>query len=92
MYFVAPKKGIIYGLTAQCGIAPGASQSFAYTVRKNNADTASTATIAGTGVFQATSNAIVSFNETDYISLKLVTSATAAAANHRAGIKVAYFG
>lgn len=92
MYFVAPKKGMVYGLTAQCGLAPGASQSFVYTLRKQLADSGTTATITGASSFSATTNAITMFNEGDVLSVKLVTSATAAASNHRVGLKIAYFG
>ena len=90
--FVAPKRGIIYNLTAQCDTAPGSGQSFTYTARKNSIDQGTVATITGAGVFVGSSNAITEFSQGDNISLKLVTSTTAAASNHRVSLKVAYFG
>jgi len=92
MHFIAHKRGIIFGLVAQCGGAPGASESFTYTARKNFVDTAVTATITGASSFDASSTTIIPFAAGDNLTMKLVTSAAAVARNHRAILKVVYFG
>ena len=89
--WVAPKAGVITNFSAQCGSAPGASQTFVYTVRVNSADTAMVATISGTGSFGATSTVPVAFTAGQNISIKLVTSAGAAAAFHRTVLSLRYF-
>jgi hypothetical protein len=92
MQFVAPKKGIIFGFDAQCATAPGAGQSFVYTVRVQGVDSGSVATITGASSFNATSGSITTFSAGQNVSIKLVTSATANQSTHRASLKVAYFG
>jgi len=92
MMFVAPKKGIIYGLNAQSGVAPGAGETFVYIVRKQFVDSGTTSTTSGASSFGSSSAAITAFNAGENISVKLVTSATAAASTHRVSLKVAYFG
>lgn len=92
MSFVAPKNGIVYGLTAQSVAAPGSGESFTYTVRKQSVDSGTTSTTSGASSFSSTSSSITSFNAGDNLSLKLVTSGAASATTHRASVKVAYFG
>jgi len=67
-----------------CNTAPGAGQSFTYTLRANGADTAITGTTSGAGVFQSTnSGGPVGINSGIDVSVKLVTSGSAALAVHR---------
>jgi hypothetical protein len=83
---------MIYGMNAQCGTAPGAEQSFTYTSRINFADSGTSVVISGAGSFVGSTSVITFFSEGDNISVKLVTSGTAAQATHRSGLKVVYFG
>lgn len=71
---------------ASVDAVPGAGQSFSYVARKNSVDTSMTAVISGAASFSAATNATtpaVLFAPDDGASLKLTTSAAAAAANHR---------
>jgi hypothetical protein len=71
------------------GNAPGSGQSYTYTIRDGGVDTAITATQSGTGVFTATfSGGPVTFTGGDNISLKVVTSATAATTRYRGNIQL----
>lgn len=76
------------GMVAACTAAPGAAQTFTYTLRKNGVDTGLTLTITGAASFlgkakAATPLPALVFDEDDFWSIKLVTSAGAAVANHR---------
>ena len=88
--WIAPSAGVIYAITAQNDTAPGAGQSFVYTVRKQLADQGLACTTTGAGVFGSTAAGFVEFAANDQLAVKLVTSATAAAASHRVVLKVAY--
>lgn len=67
-----------------CNTAPGAGQSFTYTVRVNGGSTAVVGTTSGAGVFTATfTGGPVGINPNTDVDVQLVTSATAAAAVHR---------
>lgn len=68
-----------------CDTAPGAGQSFTYTVRVNAASTAIVGTTAGAGVFTATvvGGAVGIFPGGQSVDIQLVTSAGANAAVHR---------
>jgi hypothetical protein len=88
--WIAPSAGVVYGLTAQNNTAPGAGQSLTYTFRKNGGDQGLACTTTGAGVFGSTAAGFVEFAAGDQLSVKLVTSATAAAASHRVVLKVAY--
>lgn len=64
--------------------APGAGQTYTYSIRKNSADSGITGVISGASSFQATmSGGPVSFGPNHSIDLKVTTSATAALATHR---------
>lgn len=66
-------------LYAYASIAPASGQTIVVTLRKNEADTAITCTITGTGAATAASNDLahsVSFSAGDRMSVKAVTSAT----------------
>jgi hypothetical protein len=82
--FYQSKPGIISDLWVACDTAPGAGQSFTYTVCVNGTPSAMTATISGASSFLAyTSANPVAFSNADAITVRLVTSAGAATANHR---------
>jgi hypothetical protein len=76
-------------IVIQNTVAPGAGQSFTYTLRVNNADSAITGSTSGAGVFQATmSGGPVSIGPLKPIAIKLVTSAAAGVARHRGYIQL----
>jgi hypothetical protein len=84
----------ILRIWAATDVAPGAAQSFTYTARKNTADTAMTAASTGAASFSAATNntaPAVLVAVDDGLSMKLVTSAGAAAANHRWYISLAEY-
>lgn len=76
-------------LTAQVTVAPGAGQTFIYTVYKNGIATGLTLTLTGAGVFQGVANATTvvedTANNANY-SVQVVTSAGAGVATHFAQI------
>ena len=82
--FINPTAGQAIKLIAQCNVAPGAGQTFTYTLRINGVDTPYSVTISGAGSFSATSVFVQGFSRASIISLKLVTSTGANAASHRA--------
>lgn len=66
--------------------APGAGQSYTYTVRKNGSDTLMTAASSGNASFSVSVNTIspqILLTKEDFVSTKLVTTAGAAASDHR---------
>lgn len=66
--------------------APGAGQSYTYTLRENAADTAMVATIAGASGFSASAMSpapAILLGQDENISIKHVSSSGAASANHR---------
>ncbi len=72
-------------LIAQVTGAPGAGQTFVYTLYKDGVATALTLTLTGAGVFQGVSNAttvIEAMSNSSAYTVQLVTSAGAAAAAH----------
>jgi len=89
--FVAPQKGLLYGLSAQSVSAPGAGQSYTYTARVAFADTLLTCQTSGASAFGSSANYPVTFNAGDNITVKLVTSASAASGNHRVVAQLRYF-
>lgn len=81
--FVMVRPGVVTGFYAAVSAAPGAGQSFTYTVYKNNAATSMTGQISGASSFavSVTTNAFT-VAPTDLVTLQLVTSAGAALAIH----------
>ena len=81
----------IIGFYVASGLAPGAGESFTYTINVNGTDTAITATSTGNSSFvaQTFTSASVSAAKNTTITLKLVTSAGAVATNHRGYIVTA---
>lgn len=67
--------------------APGVGQTYSYTFRSAGSDTAMTSTSSGSGQFEAIgygpTKSVVLSGSSDFCTIKLVTSATAAAAAHR---------
>jgi hypothetical protein len=92
MTFIAVKKGFILSVTCQSNLAPGASETFTYNTRKNFASTSLTATTSGASSFGSSASQLIAFNAGDNLGVQLVTSAGAAAADHRVGVTIAYFG
>lgn len=82
-YMVVAEPGRVRQLLVQVDTAPGASQSFTYTVRKNSTNTVMTGAISGAGSFQAVLSQDFTVSVGDSLSISLVTSAGAAAARHR---------
>lgn len=66
--------------------APGAGNTSTYTLRKSGVDTTMVATMTGAGVFAAAATTpapSIVFDHNDFLSLKLVTTASVATAAHR---------
>ena len=85
----APCAGQVVGFSADCTAAPGAGQSFTYTVRKSFADTTLTGSISGAAGFATEvwcGTAPIAVNRGDTIALKLVTSAGATATRHNGSV------
>ena len=81
--FYQTKPGFISDLFVACDTAPGAGQSFTYTVCVNGTPSSMIATISGASSFSAYVLNTIPFSNADAITVKLVTSAGAATANHR---------
>ncbi|CDO34558.1 glycosyl hydrolase family 28-related protein [Novosphingobium sp. KN65.2] len=88
-YMLLGRPGLVSQLVVEVDTAPGAGQTYTYTVRKNGVDTAMTGTISGAASFQLVNTAnYFTVSAADRLSLKLVTSAGAAVARHRWVISV----
>lgn len=74
--------GAVRRLYVACSVTPGAGQTFTVTLRVNNVDTAITGTITD-GIFAVDLPGLVNVAVGDVISIKLVTSVTAAASAFR---------
>lgn len=79
--------GVVTQLVVQVTNAPGAGESFTYTVQKNDVDTAMTGAISGAD-FQFVSSTPFTVSPADRLTLKLVTSSGAVASRHRWVINV----
>lgn len=77
--FLCPVTGSVLRMQSQAGVAPGGADTFAYTLHLNAGDTALTHT---TTTAQASSTGTIAVTNGQALSIKLVTSATAAAAAH----------
>lgn len=88
--FVPPKNGVIFGYAVEVNSAPGAGQTFTYTPRISYADYGTSTTISGASTYGVTSTSVIPFSASNNLSLKIVTSTTAAAALHRTAIKIKY--
>jgi hypothetical protein len=82
--WIAGRIGIVRECYSAVNTAPGAGQSFTYTLFKNGSATAMTWTISGAGAFSGnTLSNNVTVQPDDSLDIRLVTSAGAAAAKHR---------
>lgn len=81
------RTGNLKNLNVMCDVAPGASQSFIYTVRINGVATAMTVTISGASQLRGTyTGAAVAVAVGDYVTVQVVASATAQTTNHSASV------
>lgn len=86
---IAGRPGVITQVLVIVDNAPGAAQTYTYTLRKNGADTALTGSISGTATFSLLLNASpITVGGTDNFSLKLVTSASATVTRHRWSVAI----
>lgn len=84
VYVLIGARRVVAKLYVACVAAPGAGQSFTYTLRKNGADTAVTAAITGTSQWAAIdASHPITLADGDQIDVKLVTTAGAAVTQHR---------
>lgn len=83
--FRAQSRGYLVGLYCYSTVAPGAGQTFTYTVRLNGADTALLTTTTGAGVFEGVAfvGDPITLNRGASISIRLNTSAGAGVARHQ---------
>jgi hypothetical protein len=88
--FVPPRNGLIFGFAVEVTAAPGTGNTFTYTPRVSYADAGTPVTISGNASTGVTSTNVLSFFASNNLSLKITTSATAAAVLHRAAIKIKY--
>jgi hypothetical protein len=89
--WVAPYDGVLLLLTAQSSMAPGAAQTYTYTTRVTGVDTTQIAVITGAASFGDTDATPVLFSAGDNLSVRLDTSAGAAAGLHRLTLSIKYF-
>lgn len=81
--FVASKIGVVSGFYAAVSAAPGAGQTFTYTVYKNGSATGMTGQISGAGSFAVSiSSGAFTVAQNDLVAMQLVTSAGASLAIH----------
>jgi hypothetical protein len=82
--FTVAKAGLVTGFFAACVAAPGAGQTFTYTVYKNGGATSMTGQISGAASFSVSTTAnAFTVAPTDTVVMQLVTSAGAAVTKHR---------
>jgi hypothetical protein len=85
---VAPKSGQVVNLYVSLSAAPGGSDDYACTLRKNAADQGSTVTISAAATTGNTTGNQFNIAAGDTLDLKVITSATAATAYVSWGITV----
>jgi hypothetical protein len=84
--FVAPIRGTITEMRMQCGLSPGAGETFTYTLRVSTGGVINDTSLVG--VISGSSAEVISFGNIfvdagQVITIKLVTSAGAALSKHR---------
>lgn len=79
--------GTISNLVVSAVLAPGTSETFVYTLRKNGADTALTCTVSGDSISATDSAHSVSVGVGDKIDVKLTVSGSAAPTAHDAAVR-----
>jgi hypothetical protein len=85
-YRSVERRYAVVKLYTASALAPGAGQSFTYTLRKNSADTTMTASSSGSSSFAVSIPVTapqILLTTGDYITPKLVTSSTATNTDHR---------
>jgi hypothetical protein len=93
-FFYVPHKGIALNMMTTAGGSPAGSDTYTYTMRVNGADSALTAQASGVNSDGQDRTHVVAIpnpagpNTAARLSLKLVTSATAAANTHRVSIQI----
>lgn len=89
-YTVLSRPALVTEFFVRVAGAPGAGQTFTYTLRKNGADTALSGTISGATSFSmiAYTAAGVTFGKGDVLDLKVVTSNGASAVVHSSFVLV----
>ncbi|MDR7037408.1 putative regulator of Ras-like GTPase activity (Roadblock/LC7/MglB family) [Methylobacterium sp. BE186] len=90
--FLPPRAGYVMGVRTVTTDAPGASQSFTYTLRIGGVDTATVITASGASAFSGSATCFVPFTAGQAVSTKLVTSAGAFATRHAVMLDVVYVG
>ena len=80
--------GIVSRVRVDVTAAPGAGQTFTYTLEHNGVDSVITGTISGASSFSFTSVTPLNVTQDDWLSIKLVTSGSAATVNHRYCIQI----
>lgn len=87
--FRCPYKGNLKNIRAKSSAAPGAGQSYTYTLRLNNADTTVATSIAGAAATSGDNvTSLVECQAGDEISIKLVTSGSAAGNFHTVSFEI----
>ncbi len=81
--FICERDGILSEFIMQCSGAPGASQTFTYTVMVNGSATALTGTISGSSSFSIDVTGSVSVAKGNQVHVRVVTSAGAFTTLHR---------
>ena len=80
--FRSPVAGLGTALVSQSAVAPGGTDTFTYTLRVDAADTALTFVVTGASATGNLTGASVAIALAHRLSVKLVTSATAAVTDH----------
>jgi hypothetical protein len=103
-YYAAPGAGVLFTteykwpvprncrvkrLYVNCGTAPGSGQTVTVTVRKNGSDGSVTAQVSGVGTTATDLTNEDSYSAGDLLSIKVVTSASATAADVTIGFELA---
>lgn len=86
-YSILPTDGILDHMYVANQTAPGGAQSFAYTLRKNSVDQSVTKTLTGATTSDSDLVNSVSYAQGDTASVKIVSSATAAASRIRCSFR-----
>lgn len=86
--FTSSRAGVVSRLYAAAQAAPGAGQTFTYTVMKNGVATSMTGQIADAATTLITDANAFTVSDTDNISVRLVTSAGVLVTTHRFSVRI----
>lgn len=81
--YVLPNKGQTLKIVAECGVAPGAGESFTYELYLNNLPTGLKCIISGAGTFVSEAFKMASYARWSTADLSVARSAGAAVSRHR---------